>query len=214
MLINIFDVGDVATRTAKILSHEGHTVRIHQPCVPRNPRFTYHDDPQPVQAVGLSSDELPWLQEELTTALKKNRALWLIASASASVVAQGMLDLCGNSGNIIFCSPPLCGTNKIIGSALTIEHTRQAQQISRIRGNDNSKTYRELVVNHELIDLCVAALASSHYRDNARIRFREATAGGAYLGSSALVAYAEFFGFTRPEGPDYVKLVEDFVRNK
>lgn len=212
MLINIFDVGTIAEHAAKQLERAGHTVRIHNPREKRNPLYTYHDEADPAYIIGDDVNHGPWIESELTAALQKNRALWLVSSVSASVIGRDMLDLCGNSGNIIFCPPPLYNADKVIGSTLTIARTKSAQQISRIRGRDNSRVYCELEANDELILLCRRALRDSHHRDNARIKFKAAIADGAYLASSVLVAYADFFGFTRPQRPDYVQLVEDFIK--
>ena len=214
MLINIFDVGSIADHAAKQLTEAGHTVRTHNPNEKRNSAYMYHSEPTPAFIIGDNADQGKWIEHELTQALEKNRALWLVPSATASVIGSEMLDLCGNSGNIIFCQPPLYGHNKIIGSTLTIDRTRSAQRISRIRGNDNSKQYRELVADDDLILLCRRALRDSHHRDNARIRFKAAVEGAAYLGSSVLVAYASFFGFTSPERPNYVELVQEFIKER
>ena len=214
MLINVFDVRQIADHTARTLKHAGHTVNIHSPMYRKNEDGREYHHPRTMVYPGESTATAPAIESELTAALQQNRALWLVTSVSASVVGNAMLDLCGNSGNIIFCAPPIYGQNKILGSTLTVTRIRSAQQIARIRGNDVGKQYRELEAADELIHLCRLALADSMFRDNARIRFREAIKGGAYLASSTLVAYAEFFGFTSPERPNYVELIEEHVAKR
>lgn len=211
MLINLFDLGAVAEHSALILRRAGHTVITHSPARRISESGRTIDNPQSLQYIGDDLENVDLIRSELTHALQKNRALWIISSAAASVVGCDMLDLCGNSGNIIFCAPPVYGENKILGSSLTVNRTKMAQQISKIRGKDNGKQYRELVACDDLIHTCRLALSCSEFRDNARIQFREATKGGAYLASSTLVAYAEYFNFPRPERPDYVQMVSDFI---
>lgn len=214
MLINLFDVRQIADHTARHLKRAGHTVNIHCPVYRKNEDGREYHHPRTMVYPGESVANAADIESELTYSLQQNRALWLVTSVSASVVGSAMLDLCGNSGNIIFCTPPLYGQNKILGSTLTVQRIRSAQQIARIRGNDIGKQYRELEAVDELIHLCRLALADSHFRDNARIRFKEAIKGGAYLASSTLVAYAEFFGFSSPEQPDYVQLIEEHIANR
>lgn len=214
MLINIFDVRRIARHTATQLERAGHTVNIHEPMnrISDSGREFHH--PQTITSMGDSLNKKDVVERALTYCLQSNRALWLVPSVSASVVGRDMLDLCGNSSNIIFCEPPLYNTDKIIGSSLTIDHTRRAQQIARIRGNDIGHQYSELVADDGLIHLCDLALQDSMFRDNARIRFKEATKGGAYLASSVLVAYANYFGFSSQQRPDYVQMVAEFVAKR
>jgi len=214
MLINIFDVRQIAVHTARTLERAGHTVNIHEPLNHVSDSGRPFNHPQTLTCLGDSLNRREVVERALSYSLPSNRALWLVPSVSASVVGRDMLDLGGNSENIIFCEPPLHSFERVIGSTLTIDCTRRSQQRARIRGNDNSRVYPELVADDELIHLCRLALSDSMFRDNARIRFKEATKGGAYLASSVLVAYANFFGFVSPERPDYVQLVQDFLARR
>lgn len=199
MIVRIID-GDIgATYVAEQLQAAGIECTVHSP---NNPRARARYAPYPSMSISL--DQL-LIERHIGDVLGTYRGIFLISSYAGSLIANSMIDLCGQSNNIITCDKLDCGNVPVAATKLSVNIYKKQRQLARI-----ARRVPHHESDHEFIiaDNTVQALS---YPELVQKEDIELNNKPKFLSSPSLIVAAKRLGIKSNTYHNYAGLVKEFL---
>ncbi|QZE58576.1 hypothetical protein pEaSNUABM28_00019 [Erwinia phage pEa_SNUABM_28] len=203
MFVHIIDGGIGGSYVAHQLMEAGFKCRVHSP---NNNRVRAVHAPYPSLSMGHTEQEI---EKHIGNVLGTFRGLFLISSYVGSLIANQMIDQCGQSGNIITCDDLKCGSIPVVASSISVNVYKKQRQLARI-----SHRLKHFDIDHEFIvaDKAVRFAAGSEYDEHdARKEFNN---NAKFLSSPSMIVAAHKLGVKNSMYHNYAGLVREFLEKR
>lgn len=202
-MIHIIDGSVGGSYVYSKLVDAGFNARIHPP---PNPRVRAAYATHPSLSMGHSEQEI---ERHISQVLGTFRGLFLISSYVGSLVANNMIDMCGQSDNVITCDDLNCGSIPVVASSISVNVYLKQRKLARI--HHRLKHYD---LDHEfaIADKAVRFAAGDDYaKQDAK---QELNNHAKFLSSPSLIVAAHKLGVKGSMYHNYAGLVKEFIENR
>lgn len=203
MIVHIIDGSVGGNYVFHKLQEAGINARVH---APRDPRRREVAATHPSLSMGHTEQEI---EHHISQVLGTYRGLFLISSYLGSLVARSMIDMCGQSENVIYCDDLKCGSIPVVASSISVNVYQKQRRLGRIAGR-----LKHFDLDHEFIiaDKAMRFAAGSEY-DEHEAR-QELNNNAKFLSSPSMIVAAHKLGVKSSMYHNYAGLVREFVEKR
>lgn len=203
MIVHIIDGSVGGSYVYSKLADAGFKARIH---APPNPRVRAVCATYPSLSMGHTVQEI---ERHISQVLGTYRGLFLISSYVGSLIANGMIDMCGQSDNVITCDDLKCGGIPVVASSISVNVYQNQRRLARIHHR-----LKHFDVDHDfaIADHAVRFAAGDEYaKHDAK---QELNNNAKFLSSPSLIVAAHKLGVKGSMYHNYAGLVQEFIEKR
>lgn len=173
---------------------------------PNNPRARSVYAPYPSLSMGHTEQEI---EKHIGNVLGTYRGLFLISSYVGSLVARNMIDMCGQSENVIYCDDLKCGSTPVVASSISVNIYQKQRRLGRI-----AHRIKHYDLDHEFIiaDKAVRYAAGDELEKHAARA--ELNDHAKFLSSPSMIVAAHKLGVRSSMYHNYAGLVREFLEKR
>ncbi|QZE59598.1 hypothetical protein pEaSNUABM39_00018 [Erwinia phage pEa_SNUABM_39] len=181
----------------------GFNARVH---APPNPRVRAAYATYPSLSMGHSEKEI---EHHISQVLGTYRGLFLISSYVGSLIANNMIDMCGQSENVITCDDLKCGSIPVVASSISVNVYQNQRKLARIHHR-----LKHFDFDHEfaIADQAVRFAAGDEFAKHGAQQ--ELNNHAKFLSSPSLIVAAHKLGVKGSMYHNYAGLVQEFIEKR